>query len=107
MTPGDLAFYAGILGITMYLCLMVIKHTSQSGKITEAIKRYEDSIASLAQQLEALKAARSQKQPTVDGLVSRVVELRALRDRLQIQLEDLQARVKERDTDIHVKSRGS
>ena len=103
---GDLAFYAGILGITIYLCLMVIKHTGHASKMSEAIKKYEDAIASLQSQQTELKATRQEKQPQVDELLASVLELRQQRDQLQIQYEELQDRAKERSIDIQVKPRG-
>lgn len=106
MNLGDLAFYAGILGITIYLCLMVIRQTGHTGRIGEAIKKYENAIASLQSQQVELKANRQEKQPDVDELLSRVLELRELRDRLQTQYEELQDQVRERDIDIRMKTRG-
>ena len=91
MLLGDLAFYAGILGITIYLCLMTIKHTGHTGKINDTIKKYEGAIASLQEQQAHLKSARQDKQPEVDGLLSRVMELREMRDQLQVALIELAA----------------
>jgi len=107
MMLGDLAFYAGILGITIYLCLMVIKHTGHTSKISDSIKRYERAIASLQEQQSQLKATRQENQPEVNGLLSRVLELRESRDQLQIRYEELQDQAKTGDRDIQVKSRGS
>ena len=106
MQLGDFAFYAGILGITMYLCLMVIQNTSRSGKVTEHIKKYDAAIAALQQQLQELDQVRGERQPGVDELIARVVELRGQRDRLQVQYEELQDRAQDRQINIQTKQRG-
>ena len=104
MDLGDLAVSVGVVGITIYLCLMVIKHTNYAGRTREAITKYEKAIASLQDQHTRLKATWEEKQPEVDALLDRVLELRALRDQLHIGFEELKGQAKERTRDIRVKS---
>ena len=105
MDLGDLAFYVGIVGIIIYLCLMIIRYTMTSGKISEAGKRYEERITYLQQKVEELRAERDQKNPEVDEIVEKVVGLRETRDKLQIQYEEMLEQTRERGFEIKTKVR--
>lgn len=102
MIVGDLAFYIGIVGIILYLCLMIIRYTMNSTKIVEACKRYDERTAQLQQKVDELRAERDQKSPQVDELVATVVSLRQRRDALQTQYEET-AHIR-RDRDIEIKT---
>ena len=100
MIFGDLAFYGGIVGIILYICVIVIGHTTRISKLVDVVRKYDDRIAALSSRKQELTAIHHDKQPQVDALLKRVLELREMRDRLQIQLEDMQASVSERKIEI-------
>ena len=98
---GDLAFVIGTLGVIVYLCLIIIRYTSQASQLKTAIQRYESQIARLQQRLGELQEKREAIDPEVDTLVDQVVEQRAIRDRLHFRYEDMVARSRQRE--IHIK----
>ena len=106
MPIGDLAYYAGLLGLVMYGCLMVIRQAGRTGKLSDSIRQYETRIAALQQSLAELRAARDEKAPRIDDILQRVIELRDRRDKLQIAYEDMQAKASDRDIQIKASSRG-
>ena len=106
MALGDLAFYAGIVGIVIYLCLMATKHAGRAGKLTEAIQKYTETSAELQHRLAELESKRDEQAPVVDDLLAKVVELRGVRDQLQIQYEDMQAKVRGKEINVRKASRG-
>ena len=105
MIIGDLALYGGIVGIILYICIMVIRHTTQLGRMTDVLRKYEERIAVLRSRREELLAQHRELSPQVDGLVKRVLHLRETRDRLQIQFQDMQAASRQRDIVIKTSSR--
>ena len=100
MDLGDLAFYIGIVGIIMYLCLMIIRYTMNAGKIVAACKRYDERALQLQQKVDELCAERDRKNPQVDELIEKVVGLRETRDRLQTEYEGMGESSQDRDIEI-------
>ena len=107
MPIGDLAYYAGVLGLVIYCCFLVVRQAGRTGKLTDAIRQYDERIARLHQRREELRAARDEKSPGIDGLLQEVIDLRAERDRLQIQYEEMEAKASERDRPIKMSTHGS
>ena len=107
MPIGDLLCYAGLLGLVIYGCFLVIRQGGCTGKLADAIRQYEDRIATLQRRLTELRAARDEKSPGVDDLLQRVIELRDRRDKLQIAYEEMQAEARGRNIPIKTASRGS
>ena len=68
--------------------------------MTTAIKRYEDQIVSLRPRIAELKEKWDQANPEVSKLVSKVVELREVRDKLQFQYDEMVAKSQEREINI-------
>ena len=102
MILGDLAFYAGIIGIIIYLCLMVIRYTTTAGTLKESEKKCADRIEHLKQRVAELRQERDHMQPEVDQLLEKGIGLREVRDRLQIQYEEMQEKSHARE--IHIKT---
>lgn len=100
MIIGDLALYAGIVGIILYVCILTIRHTTRIGKLTDNLRKHDDHITALKARKEDLVAQHRLKHPEVDALVKRVLELRESRDRLQVQYNDLLASAEERTIEI-------
>ena len=107
MLIGDLAYSAGVLGLVVYGCFLVIRQAGRTGKLSDAIRRNENRITSLQQRMGELRVERAEKTPGVDDLLQRVIELRERRDKLQIAYEEMQARALDRDIHIKMTSRGS
>ena len=105
MILGDLAFYIGIVGIIIFLCLMIIRFTMSSGKISETVKRYEERGVRLQEKVQELQEKRDQMNPEVDELIEKVVNLRETRDTLQTQYEDMIEETTTRDIQIKTKVR--
>ena len=97
---GDLSFIIGTIGIVIYMCLIIIRFTTQAGKIQTAIKKYEERTVKLQEKLKELKERRSTMDPEVDKLVEQMIEGRSRRDKLQMQYEDMVAKSQERDINI-------
>ena len=100
MFLGDLAFIIGLIGVVIYLCIGVISHTSKAGKLAKKGRGYEREIERLQARVEGFKAERDAVSPELNGLVERMIELRAVRDRLQMQYEEMQEKVRNRQIDI-------
>ncbi len=102
MIIGDLAIYAGIVGIILYLCIIIIRHTGNTSRMAEGVRKCEERIAAAETRLRDLHAEYDEKSPHVDAIVKRVLGLREKRDRLEIEYQDLLAKSQERE--IHIKS---
>ena len=97
---GDMAFIIGTIGILIFMCLNIIRFTTQSGKVKTRIKKYEAPIIRLQQKIEELKEQRDAANPEVDKVVKEVIALRAVRDKLFYRYEEMVAKSKERDINI-------
>ena len=107
MPIGDLVYYAGILGLVIYGCFMVIRQAGRTGKLADTIRQYDERIARLQQRRTELRAARDEKSPGVEDLLQQVIDLRGRRDRLQIAYEEMETKARDRDIPIKMSTRGS
>lgn len=101
---GDLAFLIGTIGIVIYMCLIIIRFTTQSGKVKAGIKKYEDQIVRLKEKIAELKEQRDASNPEVDELVNKVIGLREQRDKLFFRYEEMVDKSRERDINIKYKT---
>jgi|GEM_PF-3377449 hypothetical protein len=102
MILGDLAFYAGISGIILYLCLMVIRNTTAVGTLREKEKKCGERAEHLKQKVVALRRKRDKMGPDVDRLLEQMIGLREVRDQLHMQYEEMQEKGRARE--IHIKT---
>jgi len=103
MIFGDLAFIMGIIGIVIYLCLILIRFTTNSGKIVAIGKRYDEEIVRLKQRIKEWKKELDEINPQMNALVSKMVELREIRDQLYFQYEAMVEEAQERKVSIKYK----
>ncbi|MEW6753279.1 MAG: hypothetical protein AB1505_20205 [Candidatus Latescibacterota bacterium] len=97
---GDLSFLIGTIGVVIYLCLIVVRHTGQASRLKTAVQRQTEQLQRLEQRRAELRQRQAEMDPQVDSLLARLIELRGERDRLQIQYEEMVARSQERE--IHI-----
>jgi capsule polysaccharide export protein KpsE/RkpR len=93
----DLVLMLGLVGIIIYLCSMLIGHTSQSSRVTEAQKKYDREIARLEPRVEEWKAQRGEKNPQMDALIARMLALRLERDQWCRQCEERKEKAQARE----------
>ncbi|MFT5089242.1 MAG: ABC-type phosphate transport system auxiliary subunit [Candidatus Latescibacterota bacterium] len=103
MLIGDIAFIVGSIGLFIYICMIIVKHATQAGKLSDRTRRYEGEGERLRIQREELQQQRSEAQPKMDEIITKVIALREERDRLLIQYEDMQAEAHSRQ--IVIKSK--
>ncbi len=103
MTIGDLTFVAGTIGLFIYMCLIVVKHTNGAGKIAEKKRRYDAENERLSLRRKELKVSRDELNPQVDEVMVQMIALRDERDRLQLQYEEMVETARRRDIQIKTK----
>lgn len=97
---GDIAFLIGTIGVVIYLCLIVIRYTSQASRLKAIIRQYEEQLYRVRQKIEELEQKRAAQDPEVNRLLNQMIALRELRDRLSFQYEEMVARSREREIRI-------
>ena len=97
---GDLAIGLGFVGLITYLCFLLIRFSSRSGRLKTTIDQYEEVSIRLRAQNAELEQQCAATSPELDDLVSRAIDVRSRRDRLSRTLEEMQERVEERDREI-------
>ena len=89
MILGDLTFVAGAIGLFIYMCLIVVKHTNRAGQMAEKKRRYQGENDRLRLRRKELKIARDELNPQVDEVMVQMIALRDERDRLQLKYEEI------------------
>ena len=82
MSVLEIPYLIGILGLAIYTCLIVVRHTRFAGLLVEKSKKYENVVRALESNVDEFKAQKQEKIPQLDELMRKVLALREKRDQL-------------------------
>jgi len=90
MSLNNLPYLVGIMALVIAACLLLVRHTRLAGRLVEGTRKYEDTTRVLEDKIKGLRAQKTEKEPQLEELLQRTIELREQRDQLLTQYHEVE-----------------
>jgi hypothetical protein len=90
MPLDNFPYLIGIIALVISACLILVRHARLAGRLVEGARKQEEGAKVLEGKIGELRAQKTEKEPQLEELLQRTIDLREQRDQLLNQYNEIE-----------------